>query len=378
MLPACHLCHSPTLLTAAGSERFRRVTSDCKPWPPGGLLSWCEACATVQAVITPRWTEDADLIYRGYEVYHQGGGAEQAVFDAAGAGLSRSSRLVDRLAAASLLPPAGRILDVGCGNGAFLRAFGAAHPDWSLFGAEYDERNRAELETIPGFGGLHAGPPSGLRGSFDFITLVHTLEHLVDPAAFLAAIRSHLGPGGLLFVQVPSHAENPFELFIADHASHFDASSLSALLVRSGFSPTQVRSDWIGRELSAVAAPVTDLTPASTSIGPDAASFQTLSAGLAWLEALLDRAAASQRAFPSLGLFGSSIAATWTAANLPRSPEFFVDEDGARVGRTHMGRPILSPAQIPAEAAVFVALPPGPAEAVRGRLSATIPGRWRT
>jgi SAM-dependent methyltransferase len=375
MPPACHLCHSPTLLTAVGSDRFRRVTSDCKPWPPGGSLSWCEACATVQAAITPQWTEDADRIYRDYQVYHQGGGVEQAVFDTAGAGSSRSSRLIERLAAAALLPRTGHILDVGCGNGTFLRAFGGVYPDWSLFGAEYDERNRAALEAIPGFRGLHAGPPSGLPGPFDFITLVHTLEHLVDPTSFLATIRPHLKPGGRLFIQVPSYPENPFELFIADHASHFDAGSLSALLVRSGFAPTLVRTDWIGKELSALATPVTDLT--TSTAGGVAASFQTLSACLAWLEGLLDRAAASQSASPTFGLFGSSIAATWTAANLPSPPDFFVDEDDARIGRTHMGRPILCPARVPAEAAVFVALPPGPAGAVRRRLSATSPGHWR-
>jgi len=374
MLPACHLCHSPTLRPAAGSDRFRRVTSDCKAWSPGGLLAWCEACGTAQAVITPQWTGDADRIYRDYQVYHQGGGAEQAVFDAGGSGSSRSSRLVGCLAATALLPRTGRILDIGCGNGAFLRGFGAAYPEWSLFGAEYDERNRAALEAIPGFRGLHTGPPSGLPGPFDLVSLVHTLEHLVDPTSFLAAIRPHLDPGGRLFVQVPSYLENPFELFIADHASHFDASSLSSLLARSGFAPTLVRTDWIVKELSALATPADDLGPA-TAAGR-AASFQTLAACLVWLRGLLDRAAAHRSARSAFGLFGSSIAASWTAANLPSPPDFFVDEDDARIGRTHMGRPILSPVRVPAEATVFVALPPGPADAVMRRLSATSPGDW--
>lgn len=78
----------------------------------------------------------------------------------------------------------------------------------------------------------------------------------------------------------------------------------------------------------------------------------------------------------SFGLFGSSIAATWTAANLSRLPNFFVDEDPARVGRAHMERPILHPSKVPADSDVFVALPPASCESVRTRHSGKNRVRW--
>jgi SAM-dependent methyltransferase len=372
----CHVCGSTVLRIAPGSERFQRVTSDCKPWPSGGTLATCGTCGTVQAVITPAWIGQADRIYRSYQVYHQGGGAEQAVFDPTGAGATRSSRLVARLAEHAALPPAGRILDVGCGNGMFLRAFAAQYSSWSLWGAEYDDKHRTDLVAIPGFQALHTGPLTELSEKFEFISIVHTLEHIVNPTVFLAQIRGLLAPGGILFIQVPHYRDNPFELMTADHATHFDAASLAALMARTEFAARLIRTDWIGNELSAVATS-SPCSPFPEPLECESASTDlSLPAGLQWLSMLLERAGAGQSAHPVFGLFGSSIAATWTAANLPRLPDFFVDEDPARIGRAHMGRPILSPAQVPAQAAVFVALQPASAEAVRLRLSTTSPGHW--
>ena len=71
-----------------------------------------------QAVIGPQWEAEARKIYDNYTIYHQGGGAEQSVFDVAtGAASSRSSRLLHRLEGAILLAEHGRLLDIGCGNG---------------------------------------------------------------------------------------------------------------------------------------------------------------------------------------------------------------------------------------------------------------------
>ena len=44
-----------------------------------------------------------------------------------------------------------------------------------------------------------------------------------------------------------------------------------------------------------------------------------------------------------LGIFGTSISATWLATSLGKKVTFFVDEDVNRIGRTHMGKPIYDP-----------------------------------
>jgi hypothetical protein len=94
----------------------------------------------------------------------------------------------------------------------------------------------------------------------------------------------------------------------------------------------------------------------------------SIEAQVAWLRAMFDdaRAAASGGRF---GIFGTSVAATWLASGLGDTVEIFVDEDPARQGRTHLSRPILSPAQVPAGSVVYLAFVREVAGSIRRRLA---------
>ena len=374
MTELCHICRSSPLIVNPQSRAFVRVTSDCKPWPAGGQLGTCKVCGTVQAVVTEAWQADAEKIYRAYQVYHQGAGAEQAVFSTTGEGDTRSNRLVASLAVTINLPSAGHLLDIGCGNGNFLRTFGQAFPNWRLSGAEFDAKDVATLQKIPSFQKLHTSPLNEITEEFDLISLVHTLEHIENPNKFLKDIRRLLAPNGVLFVQVPYYRDNPFELMTADHASHFAPDTLASLLARSGFTPTLISTTWVGKEISAIAQ-----AGEEESKNEDRSlerSGRHLEDCLDWLNGLVDRAAKVQARAKIFGLFGSSIAATWTAANLPHLPDFFIDEDPARAGRSHMDRPILKPSEIPTEAEVFIALQQSISERIFQRHNVLSPGRW--
>lgn len=369
----CHICGSSTLDLHEKSRTYFRVTSDCKPWRKGGALGTCQQCQTVQAIITPEWRADAQQIYKDYEVYHQGGGIEQSVFSASGESDSRSNQLVARLSDELNLPAKGNLLDIGCGNGTFLQAFGASFPGWTLSGAEFDAKHRSDLAAIPTFQQLYTGSLDQISERFDLIALVHTLEHIEGPVAFLQSVSRLLAPDGILFIQVPHYRENPFELMTADHASHFDSASLESVLLRAGFSPQLISTEWVGKELSAVAG--------EAKVGQSTSSISyfsfSISQNLDWLGALLERSRFVQSSSLNFGLFGSSIAATWTVTNLPLLPDFFVDEDPARSGRLHLSRPILNPRDIPVGSDVFVALQPELSRRVMDRLASSSLGRWQ-
>jgi GT2 family glycosyltransferase/SAM-dependent methyltransferase len=98
----------------------------------------------------------------------------------------------------------GRLLDVGCGTGEFLREMRRA--GWTVEGVESDERaarharGRHGLEVM--CGDIHAvGRPNG---SFDVVTLWHVLEHVANPRRVLAFIRGVLRPRGLAVIAVPN------------------------------------------------------------------------------------------------------------------------------------------------------------------------------
>jgi SAM-dependent methyltransferase len=365
---ACSICGGGTLEEMTDYRVLRRVTSDCRAWPAGGQLGVCRACGAAQKPADDAFLADIDAIYKSYTIYHQAAGAEQAVFEqASGLPASRSVRLLSTFRSQAGLKSTGRMLDVGCGNGATIRAFGEVAPGWTKAGTEFDGKYRAEVESIPSTERLYVGPVEDVPGAFDVITMIHVLEHIVDPVAVLATLRGKLAPGGLLLIEVPHHPANPFELLIADHRSHFTADSLTRALVAAGYEIVSVATDWIPKELSVVARPAT----AAVTMPPPvdaAAARERISHSLAWLRSTADhlRQLGEENA---LGLFGTSIAGTWLAAEAGEAIAFFVDEDPNRVGRTYLGRPVHAPANVPTGTRVFVGLPPALAAGICSRLA---------
>jgi SAM-dependent methyltransferase len=214
---------------------------------------------------------------------------------------------------------------------------------------------------------LYVGPVEAVPGAFDVITMIHVLEHIVDPVAVLATLRGKLAPGGLLLIEVPHHPANPFELLIADHRSHFTSDSLTRALVAAGYEIVSVATDWIPKELSVVARPANAAITMPPPVDASAAR-ERISDSLAWLRRTADRLR-ERGTVGSLGLFGTSIAGTWLAAEAGDAIAFFVDEDPNRVGRTYLGRPVYAPANVPAGTRVFVGLPPAVAAGICSRLA---------
>ena len=362
----CHLCGSEHLEHLSGTESFVRVTSDCQVWKPGGRLAQCQECALVQAEITPAWIEGCDHIYRNYDIYHQAGGIEQSVFNDQGSAQTRSRQMLEFVRQRGAFPTQGKVLDIGCGNGSFLAEFSRNFSQWELHGLEYNSKHLDALQSIPRFHKLHSQNLSAISPKqFDLICLIHTLEHIVNPLQFLKDVANLLTDDGVLFIQVPHYPENPFELFTADHASHFTVGSLSHLLTNCGFAVQSVTTQWVRREISLIA----KLQFAMAPPHPPTPSPPHPSDAIQWLAQFVAKASETQQVTECFGLFGSSIAATWTSANLPHLPQFFVDEDPARAGNTHLGRPIFRPSQVPAGSTIFLALDPATASAISSRWS---------
>lgn len=366
----CHVCGKGKLAMVPEFTPLKRVTSDCKPWPAGGKLGICESCSTAQNIVDATWREECRLIYSSYTIYHQAGGTEQPVFDlTSGTPAARSDQFLKNLGKTVSLPAKGRLLDVGCGNGGFLRSFAKSYPEWKLTGSEYDAKYKTEVESIPGVEACFVGDISKIAGGFHAVSLIHVLEHLESPSGVLANVRDKLRNHGLLLIELPYYVENPFVLTVADHATHFDAPRTCSLLVSAGFSPTHVTSAWVPKELSLVA-----------ETGPVAAPATSLPSGepvaaVRWLESVRDEARQIARASKHFGILGTSIAGTWLYAELGDSVEFFVDEDQTRTGKEMFGRPVLAPAQVPSDGEIYISLPVKLAQTVHNRMDGS-PGRY--
>lgn len=153
--------------------------------------------------------------------------------------------------------PPGRLLDFGCGSGAFLARM--ADRGWHVTGldASPDAVNCVKsIWNLPAFVGSLPHPDLE-PGSFDAITMWHSLEHVHEPLDVLRAAFQLLVPGGMLLVACPNIDGLPAKWFGPDwfgldlprHLTHFDRQTLAEMLTVAGFRVESLRgvkhSDWI-------------------------------------------------------------------------------------------------------------------------------------
>jgi len=348
-LPLCHVCgcSKPVEIETLAHG----VTSDCKPSPSAVELFECPDCGVVQIPIDAAWRRRIAGIYDAYECYAPSGGLEQKVASSHGLE-SRSEVLLDWLAATGAVPEHGDLLEVGCGLGGFLHAFAGKFPFWRSEALEWDARSLADLEKIPGFRTLHIGGVESVPGPFGFFAMVHALEHFENPVRLLASLRAKANPGGLLLVQVMDWMENPIDLAVADHATHFTPHTLESIARAAGWEPVCPVAKPVAKELTLLAR-ASAATPLSRETPPG-----VLKSRLDWLAGLEARARSLSGSSPRFGLFGTALAATWLAESAGEKLSFFVDGDPDRIGRTHLGKPILAPEAVPAGADVFIGMAP--------------------
>ena len=134
-----------------------------------------------------------------------------------------------------------KTLDVGCGSGALVREFRDAGFD--AFGVDPDASAMSfRKENI--FQGTAEALPSSITDTrYDLISIMHALEHCIDPYKALENIFNSLKPGGVLWCEVPNaqcaHFEDInicSENFDAPrHIHFFGQDALNGLCEKVGF-----------------------------------------------------------------------------------------------------------------------------------------------
>lgn len=366
---SCLVCDASELSEFPGFSAFLRITSDEQPFRRGGKLFVCDACGAVQKQVNEQLLAEIGEIYAKYATFRKSDGDEQIAFDPHSGSLRRrSSILIERILEAANLADSGQILDIGCGNGVTLKAFGELLPRWNLFGQEIDNRSDEVLKLLPGFKQLFTCSPETVSGRYALISLVHALEHFVKPSALLQGLVSKLEQNGLLFVQVCNLEENPFDLLIADHLLHFTPSSLSQLAQKAGYDVVLTATDWTPKEISALFSLGSDGNCSKTPGERPGLAKQRVERHLEWLSQLEASVRAALSEFPHRGLFGSTIAATWLGGALGDAIDFFVEEDPSRCGKQLLQKPILHPRDVPEGAGVYLGLAPVTAKKIYSRL----------
>ena len=196
ILVECNLCGQPDYTVLTHGRDFEYGTC-----PDEFELVQCTHCHHVYLNPRPHVME-LDTIYpEHYFPYH---------FDSLLNPLVKKARdIVQQSKAKAIQKYAGdhaKIIDIGCGGGAFLRIlrdFG--NKSWALFGNDFSNHAMASLQK-QNFQALQGRfealdlPPN----SFDLITMNQVIEHLDDPDTVIKKIAMVLKPGGYIFIETPS------------------------------------------------------------------------------------------------------------------------------------------------------------------------------
>lgn len=139
----------------------------------------------------------------------------------------------------------GKLLDIGCGDGAFLEA-AARH--FEVTGVEISaaQADRAR-RRLPG-ATIHTGPSTQAHlpaDTFDVVTQFSVLEHEWHPLDALRLVRLVLRPGGVAVMKAPNFASWNRSLRgsewcgirLPDHCNYFTPHSLRLALQRAGLEP---------------------------------------------------------------------------------------------------------------------------------------------
>lgn len=143
----------------------------------------------------------------------------------------------------SITGTCGRILDIGCSIGHFLKV--AKARSWNVLGLEVNERalkHAREVWDIPVEAKL-LDEANFEDCSFDAVTLWGVIEHLKDPLDVMQEIFRVLRPGGAVLIFCPNidsllcrvlHSEAPC-IDGRNHCGYFSPLTLRFLLERCGF-----------------------------------------------------------------------------------------------------------------------------------------------
>jgi 2-polyprenyl-3-methyl-5-hydroxy-6-metoxy-1,4-benzoquinol methylase len=242
--------------------------------PAAYFLYWCDACQFGQ--IDPRPNRDEITNFYEIDSYftHDDGSVRRhsksftlldrlrikvAYMNDQGAEMN-SSWLRKHFAARS------RICDIGCGNGNLLTELSRLGHE--VTGVEPDPQaaDIAERKGHRVFRGTAEDLPEEISNErFDYIVMLHVLEHCLDPKLAISSAAGLLVEGGLLFIETPNNEARGLQqagviwpwLEIPRHLNFFTIRSLRSISEAAGLSVKDVEyrgytrqfmPDWIGME----------------------------------------------------------------------------------------------------------------------------------
>lgn len=138
------------------------------------------------------------------------------------------------------VPLQGRLLDIGCGTGYFLKE--AQNKGWKVTGIEPNDTAR-KLSKQKGLKVFRALEKIEEGEKFDAITLFHVIEHVHEIRKTAKKLNNILNKDGRIFMAVPNHQSYDAKYYgkfwaawdVPRHLYHFDQESMNQMAEQYGW-----------------------------------------------------------------------------------------------------------------------------------------------
>jgi hypothetical protein len=298
-------------------------------------LCFCTDCASLQS------QHDVNLI----EYYH----SYQYVASDSPFIRTYMQALVDHCRQHLGLRPGDKVIDVGAADGYLLSLFKNGGANTLGFEAAENLCQLAENNGIPVVNALFTEDSLELIPAeftrTQLLVLLHTFDHLFDPAAFLDVVRQILDPArGVLLLEVHDlediYLKRETALFGHEHATYLHYGSMKRFLERHGF--RIVDFNFLPKEMCRGSSMLVAATPQDSELvqAPDLASFEgprldelrtfqefqaSVSRSFGHLRSYIEAGRANGRRFAGYGGWGRGVTTLAMARLSDEHLEFVVD-----------------------------------------------------
>lgn len=340
---SCVLCGHEIELLFKTKEDLS-VLNDARLLPMAISIYKCRECSHVQKKLDEHFKSVLKDIFRDYKFYELSDGVEQVKFYD-GVPKTRSSILVENIEAA--IPPTGDLLDLGCGNGSFLKAFGNRFKDWNLYGFDLTGNFEDQIRKIGGVKDFFSGEIADIGRKFDLISLVHVFQHVETPGTLLRTIKSLLAKDGVVLILVPYLSENIFDVLRFEQLSHFNKRTIFEFS-REFFEYACFPKKQLYKEITILLSQSGNWLNRFAVEQPE---FGDEKFDLEFLNRMIDEVKNLRK---PMGVFGTAGVGTYVGGVLGKNLAFFVDEDESRTNKFHCGKKILSPGEVDPDIEVYL------------------------
>jgi len=335
----CRICNSKIKKVIDLKNKIPfSVTSDAQVVKYPLEIYFCENCDFLQKESTPKIQLELFSNFKNYEISD----GEEQLKMYKNKFIPRSdiiNQIINKY-----INKNGTLLDIGTGNGVFLKSFKKAHPNWTLYGQDLQGNSINEVIQIIPKDNFIIDTIDTIDKKFDLISAIHVLNHICDLELFIKDIVKLLKENSQLLLQLSNIEKSISDIVIAEAINHFSKNSIYKLL-KKYFKNVYI-SDIINGEITVLAS---NYIVYHTE--PSINSLYNISNIISKFNKMTNFLINNKK---KLSIFGTAPVGSFCGTILGDNIEVYVDEDLKRVGKKLNNHTIVHPKDYSKDSAIFL------------------------